>query len=139
MIDMLLDAGPFVALLDRSEKNHKACLRAFRDFRGRLLTTEPVLTETLYLLGPTFSLQKPALELILRGGAELVALTPKSLRRAMQLMEKYADIPMDFADATLVALAEETGIHRVFTLDRRGFSAYRTDSRRSFTIVPGPA
>ncbi|MEW6490017.1 MAG: PIN domain-containing protein [Thermodesulfobacteriota bacterium] len=136
---MLLDTGPFVALLDRSEKNHDACLGAFQDFRGRLLTTEPVLTETLYLLGPAFSLQKPALEFILSGGAELASLTTKSLRRAMQLMEKYADVPMDFADATLVALAEETGIHRVFTLDRRGFSAYRVGSRKSFTIVPGPA
>jgi len=136
MVEMLLDTGPFVALLDRSEKNHERCLGVFREFKGRLLTTEPVLTEVVYLLGPAFSLQKPALEFILRGGAEFVALTPKSLHRAMQLMEKYADVPMDFADATLVALAEETGVHRVLTLDRRGFSTYRIGSRKAFTILP---
>jgi predicted nucleic acid-binding protein len=136
MVETLLDTGPFVALLDRSEKNHERCLGFFRDYKGRFLTTEAVLTEVVYLLGPAFSLQKPALEFILRGGADLVAQTPKSLRRATQLMEKYADVPMDFADATLVALAEETGVHRILTLDRRGFSTYRIASRKAFTIFP---
>lgn len=136
MVEMLLDTGPLVALLDRSEKNHDACMDAFRGFRGRLLTTEPVLAEAVYLLGPAFPLQKPALEFILRGGAEIVPLTQERLGRVIQLMEKYGDIPMDFADATLVALAEDTGIRHVFTLDRRGFTSYRIGSRKSFTIVP---
>lgn len=136
MVEMLLDTGPLVALLDRSERNHERCLEVFHEYRGRLLTTEPVLTEAVYLLGPAFSLQKPALEFVLRGGADLVALTPKSLRRVTQLMEKYADIPMDFADATLVALAEETGVNRVFSLDRRGFATYRIGSRKAFTVLP---
>ena len=51
-------------------------------------------------------------------------------------MERYADLPMDFADASLVALAEETGVRRVFTLDRRGFLTYRIGSKKTFTIVP---
>jgi predicted nucleic acid-binding protein len=50
-------------------------------------------------------------------------------------MEKFADTPMDFADATLVLLAEAIGVHDVFTLDRRGFSAYRTRKRRGFRLV----
>ena len=54
MADLLLDTGPFVALLDRSERNHKRCAAFFRDFRGRLITTESVLTEAVYLLGPSF-------------------------------------------------------------------------------------
>lgn len=48
-------------------------------------------------------------------------------------MEKYKDIPMDFADATLVVLAEETGIDEVLTLDMRGFSAYRIHGIKAFT------
>ena len=72
MSEMLLDTGPLVALLDRSERNHHRCLTFFREFRGRLVTTEPVLTEAVYLLGPSFYLQKPVLEFFLQGGAELV-------------------------------------------------------------------
>jgi len=136
MREMILDTGPFVALLDRSERGHGACATFFEEVKGRFITTEPVLTEVIYLLGPSFTMQKPALEFILRGGAEVVSQTPQSLRRALQLMEKYRDVPMDFADATLVALAEERKIKEAFTLDRRGFTTYRIHSRKSFTIFP---
>ena len=134
--DLLLDTGPFVALLDRSERNHERCVAFFRDFRGRLITTEPVLTEAIYLLGPSFSRQKPAIDFILAGGAELVPMVPTLLKRCAHLMSKYSDVPMDYADATLVAVAETLGIRDVLTLDRRGFSAYRYSSRGSFRIFP---
>lgn len=136
MADLLLDTGPLVALLDRSERNHSRCLGFFQGFRGRLLTIEPVLTEAVYLLGPLFANQKPALDFILQGGAELVPLTPSLLKRAATLMAKYADVPMDFADAALVALAEESGIRDILTLDRRGFTVYRIGGRKTFRIVP---
>jgi predicted nucleic acid-binding protein len=64
MTDLLLDTGAFVALLDKSEKNHLRCVQFFKSFEGRLLTTEPVLTETIYLLGPSVKPQKAALEFI---------------------------------------------------------------------------
>ena len=136
MREVLLDTGPFIALLDRSERSHGACREFFRAFDGRLLTTEAVLTEAVYLLGPAFAMQKPALEFLLKGGAELVAQTPESLQRALQLMEKYRDVPMDFADATLVALAEQRKTAEVFTLDRRGFATYRLHARKPFTLFP---
>jgi uncharacterized protein len=53
-------------------------------------------------------------------------------------MEKYKDIPMDFADATLVCLAEDTGISEIFTLDIRGFSAYCIREKKNFIIFPPP-
>jgi uncharacterized protein len=56
-------------------------------------------------------------------------------RVAAALMELYADTPMDFADATLVLLAEALDIRDVFTLDRRGFSVYRTRHGRAVTQV----
>ncbi len=136
MGELLLDTGPLVALLDRSERSHSTCVEFFRGFSGRLVTTEPVLTEAVYLLGPSFAMQKPVLEFFLKGGAEIIQQTPESLRRALQLMEKYQDVPMDFADATLVALAEERSISAVFTLDRRGFTTFRIHSRKAFTIYP---
>ena len=134
--DLLLDTGPLVALLDRSERNHGRCVAFFREFRGRLITTESVLTEAVYLLGPSFSHKKPVLDFILNGGAELVPMAPALLKRCVHLMSKYSDVPMDYADATLVAVAETLGIRDILTLDRRGFSVYRYSSRGSFRIFP---
>jgi predicted nucleic acid-binding protein len=57
-------------------------------------------------------------------------------RRASELMLKYDDVPMDYADATLVALAEELKTSEIFTLDRKGFTAYRWQQRRAFRIHP---
>ena len=136
MADLLLDTGPLIALLDRSERNHERCVAFFREFRGRLITTESVLTEAVYLLGPSFSRQKPVLDFVLGGGAELVPMTPALLKRCAYLMSKYSDVPMDYADATLVAVAETLGIRDILTLDRRGFSVYRYSSRGSFRILP---
>ena len=93
----------------------------FRDFRGRLITTESVLSEAVCLLGPSFPRQKPALDFVLAGGAELVSMMPALLKRCAHLMSKYSDVPLDYADATLVAVGETLGIRDILTLDRRGF------------------
>lgn len=136
MRSILLDTGPFVALLDKNEKNHRRCVHFFKSFQGNIITTEPILTETIYLLGPSLKAQKVAIEFILKDGATLVPQSRHSLSRAAALMEKYSDIPMDFADATLVCLAEETGFNEIFTLDIRGFSAYRFREKKAFKIFP---
>ena len=57
------------------------------------------------------------------------------LHEAVALMEKYADTPMDFADATLVLLAEDLDVDEILTLDRRGFSVFRIARRRPFRLV----
>lgn len=136
MRNVLLDTGAFVALLDKSEKNHNRCLVFLKGFEGRLLTTESVLTETIYLLGPSIKAQKSCIEFILKGGATLVPQSTKNLLRVCSLMEKYRDIPMDFADAGLVVLAEEGDIDEIFTLDIKGFSAYRILGKKIFKILP---
>jgi hypothetical protein len=133
---MLFDTGVFVALLDKSEKNHERCIAFLKDFKGKLFTTEPVLTETLYLLGPSIKAQRLCIDFILKGGATLIPQSMESLSRASALMEKYEDIPMDFADATLVSLAEEIDIVEIFTLDRRGFGTYRIRGKTAFEIWP---
>lgn len=135
MRSLLLDTGPFVALLDSSERNHGGCVHFFKEFHGQIFTTEPVLTEVLYLLGPSIKAQKTAIEFILRGGATLVPQSLGSLKRGVELMEKYKDVPMDFADATLVALAEEMGVFEIFSLDTRGFSVYRIHGKKAFKLA----
>lgn len=136
MRSLLLDTGAFVALLDKSERNHPRCVEFFSNFQGRLFTTEPVLTETVYLLGQSVKAQRICIDFILNGGATLVPQSPESLERCIVLMEKYHDVPMDFADATLVVLAEEADIDEVFTLDKRGFHTYRIGGRRRFQVWP---
>jgi len=134
--ELLLDTGPFVALVDRSEARHADCVETLETWTGSIVTTEAVLTEALYLVGPSWRPQSSCLEFILRGAVLLVPPSLKSLQRVSELMEKYADRPMDYADATLVALAEDLGTDRVFTLDREDFSIYRSHGKRPFQVLP---
>ncbi len=135
-VPLLLDTGAFVALVDRSETMHSRCVAVFESWEGPIITTEAVLTETLYLVGPSWHAQRTCLEFFLRDVFTLVPLSSAILQRITALMEKYQDIPMDFADATLVALGEALDISNVFTLDWKGFSAYRLHGRKPFTILP---
>lgn len=132
----LLDTGPLVAVLHRDDRHHQRCLEAFESFRGVFLTTEAVLTEAMYLLSRISGGEQACLEFFIRGGAVIVPSTRETLRRCQILMSRYADIPMDFADATLVALAEEAEVHEVFTLDRRGFGVYRIGKRGTLRLLP---
>lgn len=132
----LLDTGPLVAFLHRDDRHHERSVEAFGAFRGALLTTEAVLTEAMYLLAGLPGGRQACLEFFIRGGAVLVPATRRSLRRCQLLMEKYEDVPMDFADATLVALAEEAKVDEIFTLDRRGFDVYRIGKRGMFRLRP---
>ena len=134
--ELLLDTGAFVALVDRSERRHADCVEVLEGWSGTIVTTEAVLTETLHLVGPSWQAQKVCLDFLLRGAFLMVPPSQASLKRVSALMEKYRDVPMDYADATLVALGEELDIDLVFTLDRRGFSTYRLNQRRHFRLVP---
>lgn len=134
--ELLLDTGAFVALVDRSERRHADCVSVLEAWTGTIVTTEAVLTETLHLVGPQWRAQKVCIEFLLRDAFVLVPSSHASLTRVASLMEKYRDVPMDFADATLVALGEELGCDQVFTLDVRGFSAYRLNQRKPFRLLP---
>jgi predicted nucleic acid-binding protein len=134
--ELLLDTGPLVALLDSAERRHADCTATFAAWRGGVVTTEAVLTEAAYLLSSAGADGSVALEFCLRGGAVVKAWTDARAARAGELMRKYHDIPMDYADASLVALAEELGTSNVFTLDLRAFRAYRWRTRRAFRIYP---
>ncbi|MCI0415386.1 PIN domain-containing protein [bacterium] len=136
MGSVLLDTGFLVALLDRSEKNHAQSALFFENFSGSLLSTEPVLTEAIYLCSGSPNGPRLCIEFFLKRAATLVPQSPQSLSRSAFLMEKYRDVPMDFADATLVVLAEETGIDEILTLDLKGFQTYRISGKKPFKILP---
>lgn len=132
----LVDTGPIVALLSRDDRAHDACVEAFARIRGQLFSTEAVLAEALHLLRREPTAVRTCLELFLRPVMLLLPMTAPRLRRCADLMVKYADTPMDYADATLVVLADEFSIGRVFTLDRRGFETYRWRSTKRFGLLP---
>ena len=136
MASLLLDTGPVVAVLRSQSPHHDTCRAAFDAEEGDFLSTEAVLTEAASLVSRLPGGVPSCLDFFLRLPVRLVPMTHDLLVRCRDLTERYADVPMDFADATLVAAAEETGIADIFTLDRRGFSAYRFGRNRAFRIVP---
>ena len=133
---ILLDTGPIVAFFDASDDYHKSCVELLKGINEPLITTWPVLTEAFYLLGFSWKAQDNLWEFIERGGVEILSLDDKQRARCRQLMEKYADLPMDLADGTLVVLAESNRIKKIFTLDHKDFRIYEPTRIKSFTLLP---
>jgi uncharacterized protein len=133
----LTDAGPLVALIDADEDDHARCREALAQLTLPLLTTWPAFTEAMYLLGRAAGWhgQEPLWRMVLREDLVIAQPSVAANKRAARLMERYADRPMDLADATLVALAEERKLKRIFTLDA-DFHIYRLNGRQTFEIVP---
>lgn len=134
--ELILDTGGLVSLLDSSQTRHAAVRSCFESWTGPVVSTEAVLTEATHLLGRVHGGREACVEFFLAGGALLVPATTASLARARELISKYSDLPMDYADATLVVLAEELGTSRVLTTDRRDFTVYRIDGRKRFDVLP---
>ncbi len=134
---ILTDAGPLVALLDRSENGHARCAQALASVALPLVTTWPVVTEAMYLIGRLLGWNGQAAlwRLIEQGTLEIVDISAGAASRMRVLMEQYRDLPMDFADASLVAVAEELRLNRVFTLDS-DFRVYRLPRGRAFVVIP---
>ena len=133
---VLLDTGPWVAFLDKSEKRHKECVAWLNNYEGEILSTEAVLTEVLYLLDFSIKARQAALDFVLTGAVTLVPSSTESLEMVKNLLAKYQDLPMDFADATLVALSKELNVGNIVTFDQKDFSVYRFHKNMSFTIFP---
>jgi len=133
--NLILDTGAVVSLIDAQEPTHDACTGFFKDFQGKIFSTEAVLTESLYLLGGLFQHQKKCIGFFVQG-VRIFPFSSKLLNQCIVLMEKYQDLPMDFADATLVVVAEELACDQIFTLDRRGFETYRWGRNKTFKIYP---
>jgi predicted nucleic acid-binding protein len=132
----LLDTGPIVAFLDSRDKAHTHVAEALDTFAGRFVTTSAVIVEAMHFLGSVRSGPALLTEFLLASQTEIHECTSVAdLTAAAELMAKYADTPMDFADATLVLLAKQLKINAVCTLDRHGFRTYRI-GRKAFQLVP---
>ena len=132
----LIDTGAMLALLDRDDRWHVACVEAFKTLRFPLATSGAVLAEFFHLLGPNPRDLANAWAFLRSGAVTVLPVADTDLPRIERLMVQYADRPMDFADATLVYLAERDALTTVFTIDRNDFETYRIDGRRRFRIIP---
>lgn len=122
---ILVDTGPFVALFDPKDAQHDLCKGILRKIRSPLTTTIPVLTEAFHMLSPESYGSDRLRDFILQGGVLIYYLDWAGIERSFELMEQYADHPMDLADASLIVAAESLNINKVFTLDRYDFDTYR--------------
>ncbi|MDE2663487.1 MAG: PIN domain-containing protein [Gemmatimonadota bacterium] len=130
---ILVDTGPLVAACDPSDAGHAACRQVLTALNEEAVTTTPVLTEAFHLLRQS-KRRMSLMDIVRRRGVTVAGLDDPDLERCFELMVQYGDAPMDFADASVVVVAERSGIDRVFTLDRRHFSAYRL--KRGHRHVP---
>jgi predicted nucleic acid-binding protein len=131
---VLVDTGALVALVRARDRHHALVAQFFGEFvSGDLITTLPVLTEAMHLVPPR--LGAAVIELA-RGPRWRVPDAAAGLARIADLMRKYADRPMDFADASLVWAAEDTGAREILTTDR-DFEIYRTRTQERLELVLG--
>lgn len=129
MKSILIDAGPLIALFDKSDQYHTRSVSFIRNLSGILFTTWPVITEAYHMLGFSVKAQLALLEWINRGGLHLIAIEHLHVDRLIELSEKFKDVPMDLADATLIVAAETNGIKEIATIDS-DFYIYRDIRKR---------
>jgi predicted nucleic acid-binding protein len=134
---ILTDAGPLIALIDKRDAEYSRCVAAAERLVGPMLSTWPAFTEAMYLLGARggWHAQGPLWRMIAGRHLLLAETTPGMLGRIPALMAQYQDLPMDLADASLVAVAEEQHLRLVFTLDS-DFLIYRLPDGGAFEITP---
>jgi uncharacterized protein len=130
---VVVDAGPLIALFDGGDSQHRHVMSFFLNFDGQLFSTIAVFTEVMHLLDFSHEAQQAFLKWAFAGAIKRVDLTDADGQRAIQLHAKYADRPMDFADATLVAVAERMNIGAALTLDS-DFRIYKLRGRRAFSL-----
>jgi len=131
---ILVDTGPLVALFDPADGSLTRCVRTLQRIDEPLLTTLPVLTEAFHLLTPDSVGAQRLMDFIADRGLAVWSLAEQALERTFELMRRYANVPMDFADGSLVAAAESLNARKIFSLDRKDFSVYRV--RRGHRQLP---
>jgi uncharacterized protein len=133
---ILVDTGPLVAYLDRGDPSHEFVRFGWEPIAGRFVTTAAVFTEAMHFLRPVQNGAETLVDLFREGSLLLedVFQLPM-LGRAAKLMARYQNVSMDFADATLVVLAEDLNAPNILTLDERGFRTFRYRRNKLFRLL----
>ena len=131
---LLTDSGPLIALLDSSDQHHEWAVGQFSHLSGALVTCEGAITEVTHLLQDAGVKPWGVLELISREIITVRFDLESNLSRVLSLMKKYADTPMDFVDACLVAMTEKNHDCKLLTLDS-DFKIYRRFERQTIPLI----
>jgi predicted nucleic acid-binding protein len=136
---VLIDAGPLIALFDSSDKDHTAVKAFLKANPHRYVSTLAVYAEVSHMLDFHQGAQHGFYKWVIYKGVILSDINQHDMPRLLELTDKYADLPMDFADATLVITSEKTGIREIISLDK-DFDIYRLPGREQihniFTLPP---
>ena len=131
---ILIDAGPLIALFDSSERRHKPMKAFLKKHPYRYVSTIAVFTEVSHMLDFSVHAQRDFYEWVMCKGVIISDINQNDMPRMVELTGKYADLPMDFADATLVITAEKTGIREIISLDK-DFNIYRLPGKEKIHNV----
>lgn len=134
MRNTLIDAGPIIALFDRSDQYHLQAVRFLENYQGYLWTTWPVITEASHMLDFSIKAQTALLEWIDRGGLRIFNLKEAHINHIKQLTNKFSDVPMDLADASLVVVSELSGYNEIISIDS-DFYIYRDVRNKYLTNI----
>ena len=126
----LIDSGPLIALFDKSDKYHNKVLEFLQQYQGDLITTWSVLTEVSHMLDFNLQVQIDFLKWVELGGIEVYDIPQNEIVNIRVMMEKYIDVPMDLADATLMYIASKEYIKDIVSIDS-DFDIYRTLKKQS--------
>ena len=131
---ILTDTGFWLALFNQRDKHHKKAIAFMSKNTEELITTWPIITETSYLIGRELGIKNQLrfLQLIKSNLINIQKISKSDIHKMETLMLKYADLPMDLADASLVILAEELGQGRILSTDQRDFRTYRWKNHYPF-------
>lgn len=136
---IILDTGPLYALADRSDAHHAAAVALLSSMPVQeLLLPSTVLTEVSWAIEAKLGPQAEATFLteVARGAPPIEHLTLADVARCAELVERYADLPLGFVDASVVAISERLDITTIATIDHRHFRVVRPRTGRTFELVP---
>lgn len=134
MSDVIVDTGPLVALLVRTDDHHRWTMERLREIRPPLLTCEAVLAEAAHLVRRVHHGSDGFADLLGSDLLRVECLVMAERATVSRLLRKYADRPMSLADACVVRLAELHDGASVFTIDG-DFSVYRKHGRRKIPLI----
>ena len=131
MKNVIIDTGPIVALFDKDDNYHSNALNFFQNFRDRLITTWPVITEVSYMLSFNLEVQRTFFEWIQLHAISIHELRETHIPDILGLLTKYSNVPMDLADASILLLANQKEVYDIITFDS-DYYIYQLDKKKSF-------
>jgi predicted nucleic acid-binding protein len=138
MKSVIVDASFLVSLTSVKELQHSACVQVAQRLDSRLIVPITVVPEAAYLIARRISHR--AMQIFLRKLQnphwQIENITAADFERATQVLDVYQDAELDFADGTIVAVAERLNVETILTLDRRDFVMIRPLHTDHFTILP---